>query len=97
MAVVGGVVGVVVVVVAHSVWHVSCCFVCLNSHVVFFYVIGGKLLFRLLDLVVDVFMWLVVWLLLSLCSCGSEHSERYVSWRCFYILHIQKVAKYRPS
>ena len=36
VAVVGGVVGVVVVVVAHSEWLVSCCFVCLISHVVVF-------------------------------------------------------------
>ena len=36
VAVVGGVVGVVVVVVAQSEWLVSCCFVCLISHVVVF-------------------------------------------------------------
>ena len=36
VAVVGGVVGVVVVVVAHSEWHVSFSFVCLISHMVVF-------------------------------------------------------------
>ena len=42
MAVVGGVVGVVVVVVAHSEWHASCYFGCLNSSWMFVYVVGGE-------------------------------------------------------
>ena len=42
VAVVGGVVGGVVVVVAHSEWFVSCCFCCLTSLWMFFMWLFGE-------------------------------------------------------